>query len=206
MKETEEIFMAKVKLKVTKNRVMLLITLAALFALVYLLNLYWPKPITTWNYQGNMLTFRADLREAANVKAYPEEYLISNVFSSIAVRNITIVYRDDVQDLGYVTVEAGELAYKLMIAYLEAGYLRFNMTNMSFIPMGYITITTGPVKSYENLQGTYDNPLIALVPPSMADETSVSVDGHVIYVKGKTLKDFDLATIKLLMIVLGIKV
>lgn len=197
--------MAKVKLKVTKTRIMLLITLVALLALVYLLNMYWPRPITSWNYKGNMLTFRDDLREAQKINAYSDEPAISNVFASIAVRNITIVYAEGASDIGYVTVEAAELSYKLLIAYLEAGYMRYNKT-MSFIPMGFIEISAGPVKSYEGLSGTPANPLIALVPPSMADETSVSVKDNVIYVKGKTLKDFDLATMKLLMIVLDIKV
>jgi len=196
--------MAKVKLKVTKTRIMLLVTLAAIVALIYLLNMYWPKPITTWNYNGNMLTFRDDLREAQKVKVSPDDATISNVFASIAVRNITIVYTES-QDMGYITVEAGELTYKLLTAYLEAGFSRYNKT-MSFIPMGFIEISSGMVDSYENLRGTADNPLIALVPPSAADETSVKLKDHVIYVEGKTLKDFDLATIKLLMIVMDIKV
>jgi hypothetical protein len=197
--------MAKVKLKVTNRRIMILVTLVALLTLLYLLNIYWPKPVTSWDYNGNLLTFRSDLREAAKVKAYPDEATISNVFASIAVRNITIVYAENISDVGYVTVEAAELSYKLTLAYLEAGYQRYNMST-DFIPVGYIAISAGAVKSYENLKGTAANPIIALVPPSMSDETSVSTTDHVIYVKGKTQKDFDLATIKLLMIVLDIKV
>jgi len=197
--------MVKVKLKVTKRRAMILITLVALSALAYLLNMYWPRPITSWNYKGNLLTFRSDLREAAKVKAYPDEATVSNVFSNFAIRNITIVYVENVSDVNYVTVEAAEISYKLVIAYLEAGYLIYN-ESMTFIPMGYITMTAGPVKSYENLRGSPANPLIALVPPSVADETSVSVKDHVVYVKGKTQKDFDLATIKLLMTALDINV
>jgi len=196
--------MAKVKLKVTKTRILVMITLAALLALAYLLNMYWPKPITSWNYNGNLLNFRDDLREAQKVKVYPDEASISNVFASMAVRNITIAYVES-PDMGYVTVEAGELSYKLLTAYLEAGYIRYNKS-MTFIPMGVIEISSGTVNSYENLVGTHDNPKIALVPPSAADETSVSLKNNVIYVKGKTLKNFDLATIKLLMIVLDIKV
>lgn len=197
--------MVKVKLKVTKIRGLILITLVALTVLIYLLNTYWPKPIMTWNYKDNPLTFRSDLREATKVKAYPDEPTISNVFSSIAVRNITIVYLKNLTDTSYVTVEAAELSFKLTLAYLEAGYMKYNVS-MSFIPVGYISISAGAVNSYENLVGSASNPLIALVPPSVADETSVSIKDHVIYVKGRTAKDFDLATIKLLMIVLDIKV
>jgi hypothetical protein len=61
-----------------------------------------------------------------------------------------------------------------------------------------------PVEEYANLPGKIQNPIIALVHPKYANETAVRNEGHVTYISGTNYKDFDLATIRFLMVVLGI--
>jgi hypothetical protein len=64
------------------------------------------------------------------------------------------------------------------------------------------------VSGYDDLRGLNSAPIIALVHPDIATNTSVSVDTvrNVVYVYGgDSLKDFDRATEKMLMVAMGIE-
>jgi hypothetical protein len=69
------------------------------------------------------------------------------------------------------------------------------------------------VTSYENLNASDKEPAIALIHPIYSNESSVRLDGNIVYVQGKNatsltgqLRNFDLATAKFLMVALGIKI
>ncbi|MBI2542747.1 MAG: hypothetical protein HYW24_00995 [Candidatus Aenigmarchaeota archaeon] len=149
------------------------------------------KPITHYNFYGAEFEFRDDLREAENIPIYPDKETILNTVWNPDIHNITVVYIDSANN-SIVAVNAFEITYKLTIA-----YSRFNWF-IEFVPM--------EVTSFENLKGSNENLIIALVPPALSDETKVELIEGVVYVKGATVKDFDQATIKFLMTSMNITI
>jgi hypothetical protein len=104
-------------------------------------------------------------------------------------KNVVIVFKNT-SDLSYVAVEAFEITYKLKTAYLRNNFSA--------------KISAQEVESFDNLPR--ENLFIALVPPSISDETAIRVSNNVIFIKGENLEKLDLATVKFLMIILGIKI
>ena len=147
------------------------------------------KPLNLYNYHGQILTFRADLREAKNVQVYPDDTTIFEMVMNPNLKNVTIVFVPS-KDNGIVGVDGFEVSRKLAIAYNYSGYR--------------IPIKGEPVDSYE-LSGTNDSLIIALIPPVFSNDTSVRAKNNVILISGKTYKGFDLSTIRFLMIILEIK-
>lgn len=181
----------KVRIAFTKNQLIIL-SIISLFALLGFVYFYFvPKPITVIDYFGNRLVFRQDLREANRIEVYPNEQALRELMDGSQIENITIAYRNTT-DASYTTVESIEIAYKLRIGYLVQGY-DFNISASEF-------------NSLENITGERANPIIALISPSMANETSVRVKDSVVYISGRNLKEFDLATIKFLITSLNITV
>jgi hypothetical protein len=66
--------------------------------------------------------------------------------------------------------------------------------------------TADIISSYDNIIANESYPVIALIPPSMTNSTSVVATNNIIYIQGNTTEGFDLATIKFLMSALDIKV
>jgi hypothetical protein len=188
------------KLKITKKRIISIVALLAVFVgLLYSLNYYNAhlKPITTLDYKGIPIGFRQDLREAIKVPLYPnDEYLRIGLIHPL-VQNITIAFKDvNKTEDPYYSLEGVEIVSKLKVAY---GFVN---------PPTYPNFTAVEVTSYENLPGKIQIPIIALIHPEYANETSVRFDAnaHVVYIQGKTHKDFDLATIRFLIAALDIQV
>jgi len=184
------------KLKFTRNRAIFIIALSLIaFAALYY-QFFVPKPIMSVLYGGYVFNFRADLREAVKVPVYPSEEALRNEMMNSQVKNITIAFKsaNDTENPYYI-LEIYELLYpKLPLAY------SINKMNASFNRDPLI------VDFYENLTGKAENPIIALVHPVYSNETSITLENHVVLIKGKTHKDFDLAVDKFLMTVLGIEV
>jgi len=158
------------------------------------------KPLTTYTYYlydnyGNRydipMSFRADLRKASNVFVYPDISSIYNIIWNPDNRKIIIAFANS-SDNGLVIVETFEIVNKLIFA--------FNVSNVSTIFIHTV------VDSYDNLTANESYPIIALIPPSLTNDTSVLAINNVIYIQGNTTEGFDLATIKFLMSALGIKV
>jgi hypothetical protein len=185
----------QLKLKLTRNRsIFILLLFLAIFSVFFYI-LYVPKPITAVNFYGVILNFRADLREASKIPVYPSEDVVNTQIMNPLVKNITIAFKpSSPQENSYYAVEAYEIAKTLYYGYRTLEYDIPNFTTMN-------------VSSYDNLAGKIQNPIIALVAPTYSNETSVVVDpGHIIFIKAKNSKDFDLATVKFLMSALRIKV
>lgn len=178
-------------MKIVISRKMLIISFAILFGIVLLGLLYKfiPKPITSYNFYGTEFHFRADLRDANKILVEPNNQAIHEIVWSHNITNISIAYVDS-EDNEYVAVQAFEVTYKLMRA-----YGKFNIRK---------NISAIEVNSYDNLKGTEETLIIALVPPVFSNETIVRVEDNVVYIKAKSYKEFDLATIKFLMSALNI--
>lgn len=180
-----------VKIRITRNRLILLLISLVLISSILFYYMYVPKPILSWDFLGNKVYFRANLREAAKVPVYPNEWHVYNEIVHTLVDNVTFVFKPtDEKGNPYYILEEMEIIQKLKLVYNE---LKINP--------GF---NGHPVESYENLPGKIQNPIIALVHPDFSNETAVIVKDHVIYIKGKTNRDFDLATIKFLMIAMSI--
>jgi hypothetical protein len=181
-----------VRIRLTNSRIILIAALIIAFGAGVTYQLFIPKPVTSVQYDSFILNFRQDLNEAKKVPVRPSEDVLYRDLMNGLVENVTIVFEPVNGGDSLYGVEAFEIAYKLKLGYLVRG-----------INPGFNAIN---VTSYENLPGKIQNPIIALVHPAYANETSVSIDGHVVTIKGKTAKDLDLATEKFLMVTLGIEV
>jgi hypothetical protein len=186
----------RIKIKLSRRQLIVLTGLFALIALALIYFYFGPKPLpplTSIKYYNKILNFRADLREAQKIPVYPEDLAVRNEIMNQLVENVTIAFKpaSDTENSLYV-LEEMEIIPKLL--------------------MGYERIKTNPhfnavaVSSYENIAGTIQNPVIVLVHPKYSNETSISIGFHSIYIKGKTAKDFDLATIRFLMAALDLKI
>ena len=183
--------MSKIKVKINLRFLSILVSLGLL---IYLIIYFYQasKPITTWQIDGFKFTFRNDLRKADKIPVYPSEDAVYLKLINPIVKNVTIAFKYGTKEENNLyKVEAVEITYKLTLFYKIKG-MEVEFDSMQ-------------VDSYENLPGKFQNPIIALVPPSFSNETEIKIEDHVIYVKGKTKEEFDLAVIKLLMCALRIK-
>lgn len=164
---------------------LVLLLLSVTGVIIYLI---FTQPLKTYDFYGTKLGFRSDLKQASKIPLYPNDTVIHDILWNQELENLTIVFVNSSEN-SLVLVEAFEITYKLSLAY-----------NQFDFP---VSINAKEVESYDSLNAT-DYPLIALIPPSLADETAVRLEDNIIYIKGMTKEDFDLATVKFLMIVLGI--
>lgn len=171
------------------------IILAGIGGVLYYQNL--PKEMTRYNFYGTELVFRDDLRFAQNITVYPDEGSILNKVWDPEITKIKIAYvltPEASDENSVIALNAFEIRYKLGIAYRNT---KFNWVN---------EFTSTELSSYDNITQTDDTLVIALVRLSLSDRTAVELDGNVVYIKGKTPKEFDLATIKFIMSALNITV
>ena len=199
--------MSKLQLKLgtkTARNVALVLAAAALVIGAYYVYYRFYQPITMIDYKGTVIAFRADMREAAKIPVYPGESELYRDTMHQLVQNVTIVFKDAGSDGNpYYIVEEVEIVNKMKLAYM----LTFGTTDPN---TGEVTPAMSPgfdameVGSYENLPGKIQNPIIAIVHPKFANETSVRNDGHVTFISGTDLHQLDLATVKFLMVELGI--
>ena len=192
----------KVRIKFSgKLKVFLLVLLIVASLVVYYI-LFTPKPIYYVNYYGHVIEFRTDLRQADKIQVYPGESQVYLDTIHPLVDNVTIVFKDAGEDGNpHYIVEEMEIIIKMSAAYrrMLAGYPGLTEEDMP-------KFDAIPVDEYANLPGKIQNPIIALVHPKYANETAVRNEGHVTYISGTTFENFDLATTKFLMIVLGIEI
>lgn len=191
--------MAKLKINISRRIMLIAAVLLVLAGYVSYQIFFAPKPIMSWDYNGRVLHFRADLREADRVPVYPGEMQVYLDTMHPLAKNVTIVYKDTGND-EYYSVEAFEITYKMKIAYMNLVGTDIE-GKTSKVP----TFNAEAVDQYANLPGKIQNPIIALVHPVYANETAVRNEGHVTYISGETFEQLDLATVKFLMIVLGIE-
>lgn len=185
------------KISISKEVIVVFLVIVVGIACVYIIYHFYPSSTTTstYNFFGIKLPFRTDLYKANNISVYPDNETIYNMMWGSQLENITIVWVNSSEN-NMVTVEAFEITYKMSLAYEHIGYLNGVNINVMFNHMA--------VGSYDNLTATENNPIIAIVPPKLSNETAVRAENNVIYIKGKTFEEFDLATVKFLMTALAI--
>ncbi|MCS7106303.1 MAG: hypothetical protein NZ942_03235 [Candidatus Aenigmarchaeota archaeon] len=185
----------KIKLKISKSRLILIFIICALLIISFntFKNQELKKPITSWYYDGYLLEFRSDLREAQKVKVYPSEEAVYQQLFNPKVKNITIAFKSaGERENPYYIIEEMEIIQKLYVAYKKRN-IKLNFNGLE-------------VENYERLYGKEENPIIALVHPVFSNETLIELKNHVIFLKAKNYHDFDLVAIKLIMIGLNITV
>jgi len=188
----------EIKIKLSKRNVTSVVALLAIAGFLFYYAFFYPKPIKTWNYRGQILNFRSDLRKADKVPVYPGETQVYLDTMHALVDNVTIAYKD-VGEYGFYATQAFEITYKMKLAYIN-----LVGSGIEGVESETPTFNVEIVEQYANLPGKIQNPIIALVHPIYANETAVRNEGHVTYISGETFDDLDLATTKFLMIVLGI--
>ncbi len=179
------------KIRITRNRLIAVAVFILAFAAIFAYENLVPKPVYSIAIDGNQINFREDLRAAARVKAVPSEEVIYAELMGSSLKNITIAFKpvSDAEN-AYYSLE-GFLLPKLSRAYTSREPPQFSEPMI--------------LDSYEGLKGTPDNLIIAMVHPVYSDETVVVLEDHVIYIKAKDYRDFDLATEKLFVVAFGLE-
>jgi len=186
----------EVKIKLTKMKVIAFAILAIASTILYVFFPYlqsWYqliRPLTEINYFGVPMKFREDIRLARDIAVYPNETYLKSIFRNKNIERITIGILNYTNETNVIGVEAVEITFKLSTFY-------------SLVPMK-VTIKGKEIGSLYEIEGNATNPLIIIIPPSIANETSVRVENYTVFISGKSLKELDLATIKFITIVLGI--
>lgn len=176
----------RIKIKIPKSFFVGLILVFVFIGVIIYYNSYKPESLTRISYYGSVLEFRADLREANKLQV--DEDAIRKILWDKDIENITIAFTNST-DLDLVGVEAFEITYKLKFAYLLKGY------NVSIIG-----------KKVDNLNFDFSSPTIILIPPSLSNNTGIEIKNKTIIISGKNKEEFDLATVKFLIVALGLKI
>jgi len=186
----------EVKIKLTKMKIITILTIAIVLTILYFSYPYlreWylsKQPITEINYFGVPMKFREDIRLARNIEVYPNETYVKAIFRSKELNGITIGILNHTNQTNIIGVEAVEITFKLSSFY--------SLASMPVIIKGK------EIGNISEISGNSTNPVIIIIPPSIANETLVRVENYTVFISGKTLKELDLATIKFITIILGI--
>ena len=185
-------------IELTKNQITFIAAISIVIIVVAYAYFYIPRPIYDYEYRGAPLKFRADLREANKVPVYPNDAVLYYEIRGGIPRNLTIVFMPVEGENSIYSAEGFEISYKLGL--------------MNKILGKELAIDAKNISSYQHLPGKIQHPIVALVHPRFANETAVRLDGHVIYISGlpsndpaNPYKNLDLATVKFLMVILGIE-
>ena len=146
--------------------------------------------VYVYNYHGYDIFFRANLTEALSVPVYPDDKGLFNAVTNQSVKRIHVVFVNST-DNSLVAVNGFEVSNKLSIIFYINGISK--------------KIKGIPVDDY-NLTGTEDTLVIALIPPALANTTEVRLEDNVIFISGKSSKEFDLATVRFLMSIMEVVV
>jgi len=177
------------------NRKILSITLIAVLAIVVISGCTAPKEVHTINYNGRIITFRADLNKARLVPVSPDEITLKNLFLNSSVNTINLTFVDNTTENGFYAVGAYELTYKLTLIKNDLG-LNYN-------------VSVTPVESPEQLVPMNNTVYVFFAGPSQSDETSVKVEDNKVFVNARSFAeinrkytDLDLAVDKILLILM----
>ena len=186
----------EVRVKLTKMKIIAIVMITLVLTILYFSYPYlkeWylsMKPITEINYFGVPMKFREDIRLARSIEVYPNETYVKSIFRSKELKSVTIGILNYTNQTNIIGVEAVEITFKLSSFY--------SLTSMPVIIKGK------EIGSISEIIGNSTNPVIIIIPPSIANETLVRVENYTVFISGKSLKELDLATIKFITLVLGI--
>lgn len=176
------------RISIEQKQLFIFLLIVILFTVGIIVYKFSPRPITSYEYYGIPMKFRVDLRQADKIPS--DNLKIYNVIWNEKNENLTIAFVNS-SDNSLVLVEAFEITFKLKLAF---DFWNFNPN-----------ITGKEVDSYD-LVTDENHPIIALIPPSLANGTRVEVKDNVVFIEGKTKEEFELATVKFLISSLDIRV
>lgn len=175
------------------NKLKIILFVLLFFCISIFIYYYYTRPVYAVEFYGTWLVFRANLKEAAKVPVYPDENSLKLAIKNPLLQNITFAFKDAGLDKnGYYIIEQFEIINKLYLLYKIMGIK--------------VNFSAQEIQDYQNLSASEGNLIIALVHPIYANKTSIEVKDNVIYLQGTDLKNFDMATVKLLMVALELKV
>lgn len=201
-----------VKFKITPKKIVAILVILSIPLIYYVLSRY-VLPITSWNYDGQNVVFRTDLRPAQQVQMTSTDPSVTDADASVLdslvrpdVVNVTFVFQptDDTNNALYI-LEETELIKALTLSYnsITPTELQPHMPNFN----------AEAVDSYSGITATELNPKIVLIHPNFGNETIVRQDGYIVYVEAKNTGNFngnklqfDLATERLMIALLRIKI
>jgi len=166
--------------------VFILFFLVALLIYLY----YFFRPVTMITYRGKDFFFRDDINDAKIIPVYPDTKSVHDMFWNSNVTNITILFKPLPKGNQYYSVENFELTYKLYLIYRLNGYEKI--------------FSSEEINSYDNIQSSDKVLKIVLVAPAYTNQTYVEGKNNVIYIHAKDYRDFDLATIKTILLAMDI--
>ncbi|MEM7820626.1 MAG: hypothetical protein QW751_00270 [Candidatus Aenigmatarchaeota archaeon] len=148
---------------------------------------------------GKLITFRADLDEAAKVPVYPNETVLLATLRDPQVNWVYLAYIPNETENGFYAVTGYELAYKLTAAYKAM--------------LGRVPAIRDMPLNETPQQPARDELIIWMRGPGAgANQTAVSVDRGIIIVEGpdfsevnRTWTDLDLAADRLLMVMMELE-
>jgi len=150
-------------------------------------------------YHGITFNFRANLNEAEKVPVYPNEQAVKDLLLSKNVNKIALAYIDNPDENGYYAVTGFEFSYKMII-----------INRALFGEPKDIEVYN--VSSIEEARNLSDRivPVVMFLGPSLANKTAITVENSIVFVEGKELyvddrlyTDLDLATDKLILILMS---
>lgn len=180
------------KIKMKLRQLFILTIFVILIFTCYKLYLFL-RPVKVVYYKNTLYEFRDNIKAADKVSVYPDEDTIHNLFWDTKIKNTSIVFKPmDPRTNGYYSVEAFELTYKLSSIYnLENFKRNFNAQQ---------------IESYEDITSEETVLKIILVPPSLSEKTYVKAEDNKIYIYGEDFRGLDLATIKTILVAMGIEI
>jgi hypothetical protein len=150
------------------------------------------------DFAGNNLNFRADLDEARKIPVYPNETTLRNIILNNNVEEIVVAYIPNDTENSYYLADSFELAYKLTIIN------RYFFKKVK--PIDSIPVNSSLEAFY---MSSAQKPVILLFGPSKTNSTMVNALGYLIAVQGRSLEEknvtyteLDLATDKLLLVLM----
>jgi hypothetical protein len=150
-------------------------------------------------YAGQEFNFRADLREAEKIAVNPDEESLRKILLSPNINEIKLAYIPNDTENSFYLADIFEIAYKMSIIY------RYKFGEQ--VPMNSFPINSTEDAKYLSNSAS---PVILFLGPSHANETSVTVDGNLIIIQGRSFDetnrkytDLDLSTDKLILVLMG---
>ena len=180
------------KLKINTKKLWYIVF--TIFLIIVLYNIFsYVKPVKSIVYKGNVFTFRDNIKETKKIPIIDSnESYIHDLFWDPSIDTVKTLFQPNTTQLGYYSLEVAELSYKLSFMYL------FENDKKEFI--------AEPIESYDNITTSANELKLVLIHPNLTNETYIKAEKNIIYIAGKDLKDFDLATIKVILIAMDYKV
>lgn len=179
----------QIRISKTKLRSAIIFAILVLFfaAIFYI---FWPFPVTQWNFGGKIFEFRSDLKKAVDVLTPVNDCKsIHETFNNFFVIDLTIYVHEESFVPDIAILEATELTQKL-IAYYDVQPLRGN-----YIPRIFGSIWNESTDT----TGTLDHLKIFIVTPPHAEKFGVEFVNGSVRIIGRNLFELDLATTKAMM-------